>query len=160
MSLIPALYHLEIKTMICVSGPSFVSLVGKPLKSKAICCIAAVCQFLALIVIKRLSQALLVHCLCTKYLLWFHECEMCLQQVWWMPELVTWLSTLCCFVVPSEGHVELIHGEPHPLFISDPVLCQLDGAPCMCGSRESVVKIYLIWPFFSSSKCSCSQKLP
>lgn len=57
--------------------------------------------------------------------------------------LVTWLSSLCCFVAPYEGHVELIPGEPRPLFISDPVLCQLDRAPCMCGSKESVVKF--IW---------------
>lgn len=65
---------------------------------------------------------------------------MCLGQVCWVPVLVTWSSALCCFAAPFEDHVELIYGEPHTLFISDPVLCQLDRAPCMCGSRESVVK--------------------
>lgn len=60
-----------------------------------------------------------------------------------MPVLVTWSSALCCFVALFDSHVELILGELHPLFISDPVLCQLDRAPCMCGSTESVVKF--IW---------------
>lgn len=42
-----------------------------------------------------------------------------------------WLCALCCFVAPFEGHVEVIHGELRLLFISDPVLCQLDVLrPC------------------------------
>lgn len=65
-----------------------------------------------------------------------------------MPVLVPWSPALCCFVAPFEGHVELIHGGPRPLFISDPVLCQLDGAPCVCGSRESVEKNLFDLAFF------------
>lgn len=58
----------------------------------------------------------------------FMRVGMRLGQVCWMPALV-----YCSF----EGHVELIPGEPHPLFISDPVLCQLDGAPVpVCGPGE------------------------
>lgn len=79
-------------------------------------------------------------CLC---IIWFHGSELYQGQVCWMPVLVTWSSALCCFVALSEGHVELILGEPHPLFISDPMLCQLDRTPSMCGSRESFVKF--IW---------------
>lgn len=62
-----------------------------------------------------------------------------------MPVLATRSATLCCFVAPFEGHVDLIHVEPRSLFIFDPMLCQLDRAPCTC--RGSAVTFIWLGPF-------------
>lgn len=70
-----------------------------------------------------------------------------LVQVCWMPLPVTWSSALCCFVALFEGfHAELILGEPHPLFISDPVLCQLDRTTIHVCIQRICCKICLPWP--------------
>lgn len=42
--------------------------------------------------------------------------------------MLIYTGLVCCPV--EQGHVELILGEPHPLFIPDPVLCQLDRICC------------------------------
>lgn len=60
----------------------------------------------------------------------------------------------------SQGHVELIHGEPRLLFISDPRVVSAGRAlSVQCADPENPFeRIYLIWPFFNGSKCFFSPK--
>lgn len=78
-----------------------------------------------------------------QYNVFFASVKMCIDFIRCVQ--VRTVRCLCCFVAPFEGHVDLIHVEPRSLFIFDPMLCQLDRAPCTC--RGSAVTFIWLGPF-------------